>query len=115
MSLDNGPEDIAVTGGYYQIGLVFEKLHKEEKAMSFFAKCVQLWRHFFKKKEQFDTSRAAEAIQMLEYIHSYRLKKNESGVLAAETVFVLAQVYNVLGNIEKAHELAKTCTEGSSY
>jgi tetratricopeptide (TPR) repeat protein len=42
-SLATNPEDLSVTGGYYQIGIIFQKKSRSEDAAAFFDKVVQIW------------------------------------------------------------------------
>lgn len=110
ISVSNGPEHISVTGGYFQLGFVFQKAGRQEEAARFFDQIVAIWKKSLVDSIRLDGARVAEAVQMLTSIHEFRCtiqsSFSKSNLNANEVLFVLAQVYHSAGQYVKAKENA---------
>ncbi|KAJ3123213.1 Zinc finger MYND domain-containing protein 12 [Nowakowskiella sp. JEL0407] len=111
-SLLKGPEDIVVTGGYFQLACVFEKQDRKEQATSVFDKIVAIWKDTLKKDMiELDEAQEAEAIQLLNYIYQYRLHSGKSPLSIAEVRFVLGLLYHACNDKDRAKECASQALE----
>ncbi|KAI8924410.1 hypothetical protein BC831DRAFT_465792 [Entophlyctis helioformis] len=109
ISVAKNPEDIAVTGGYFQLGTVFHKQNRIEHASAVFDKVVSIWKTILRTP---DMHLAAEAIQMHTSIHAFRSNYSSSIIAATEVLYSLAQVYHASGQADKAKEFASRALEG---
>ncbi|KAI8802818.1 hypothetical protein BJ742DRAFT_858025 [Cladochytrium replicatum] len=111
-SLAKDPEHIMVTGGYFQLGGIFEKQKQYEVASAIFDKIVGIWRATLKDgSETLDEAQQAEAAQMLNAIYTYRVTHGSTQTGPAEVRFVLAQLYHSVHQNEKAKECATSALE----
>ena len=122
--MDQGPDHISASGGYFQLGNVFLKQNRHEDVTAVFDKVVSIWRKSIKQLgDTLDGAQHAEAIQILTSILDYRtaemnkekateveqedqieLPKAASSTSIAEVLFILAQVYQSIQQLD----LAKT-------
>ncbi|KAJ3303270.1 Zinc finger MYND domain-containing protein 12, partial [Blyttiomyces sp. JEL0837] len=111
-SLEKGPEHISVTGGYFQLGNVFNKQGRIEHVTAVFDKVVSIWKAALKANEEtLDEAQQAEAIQMLTTIYSFRTNFVPTPTSAAEVNFVLGQLYHAYGHLERAREYSTKALE----
>ncbi|EGF84266.1 hypothetical protein BATDEDRAFT_22156 [Batrachochytrium dendrobatidis JAM81] len=107
ISLAKTPEDIAVTGGYFQLGTVFHHQDRIDHAAAVFDKVVSIWKQVLKTPDmKLDAAQMAEAVQMLSSIHAFRSSYMGSPIMAAEVLYTLAQVYHASLKMDKAKEFA---------
>lgn len=52
LSLLHGPQNVAVAGGYFQIGKVYEHLDQKKKASAIFDHVVQAWTDHFSSTDK---------------------------------------------------------------
>ncbi|KAJ3233743.1 Zinc finger MYND domain-containing protein 12 [Chytriomyces hyalinus] len=111
-SLEKGPENILVLGGYFQLGNVFHKQGKLEQVTTVFDKVVSIWKSTLKLNEEtLDEAQQAEAVQMLTTIYSYRTNYMTSSTGPAEVNFVLGQLYHAYGHSDKSRDYAAKALE----
>ncbi|KAI9328727.1 hypothetical protein BDR26DRAFT_873687 [Obelidium mucronatum] len=111
-SLEKGPENILVLGGFFQLGNVFHKQGKLEQVTTVFDKVVSIWKAALKANvEVLDEAQQAEAVQMLTTIYSYRTNYMTSPTGPAEVNFTLGQLHFIYGRSEKAKEYAAKALE----
>ncbi|KAH6565725.1 hypothetical protein BASA61_010069 [Batrachochytrium salamandrivorans] len=107
ISLSKGPEHISATGGYFQLGTVFQNLGRIEHATGVFDKVVHIWKAALKTPDShLDVVQMAEAVQMLTFIHAFRTSYMSASTLATEVLYVLAQVYHASSQMDKAKDFA---------
>ncbi|KAJ3026103.1 UNVERIFIED_CONTAM: Zinc finger MYND domain-containing protein 12, partial [Siphonaria sp. JEL0065] len=95
-SLEKGPENILVLGGFFQLGNVFHKQGKLEQA----------------NVEVLDEAQQAEGVQMLTTIYSYRTNYMTSPTGPAKVNFVMGKLHHIYGRADKAKEYAAKALEG---
>ncbi|KAJ3356693.1 Zinc finger MYND domain-containing protein 12 [Kappamyces sp. JEL0680] len=108
----------AVTGGYYQMGMIFQKKGRNDDASAFYDKVVSIWSNIWTPSLELgrrtrltaDVAQAAEATQMLNGIIKYRLHNHPTTVKGAH--YTLAKVLHSAGQLEKAREMANRALEG---
>ncbi|KAJ3024541.1 UNVERIFIED_CONTAM: Zinc finger MYND domain-containing protein 12 [Siphonaria sp. JEL0065] len=111
-SLEKGPENILVLGGFFQLGNVFHKQGKLEQVTTVFDKVVSIWKTALKANvEVLDEAQQAEAVQMLTTIYSYRTNYMTSPTGPAEVNFVMGQLHHIYGRADKAKEYAAKALE----
>ncbi|KAJ3227281.1 Zinc finger MYND domain-containing protein 12 [Clydaea vesicula] len=112
-SIAKSPDHITTSGGYFQLGNVFQKLGRLEDATATFDKVISIWKLFLKEKTKFlNEAQQAEAVQILTTIHSFRsVHMNSSVTSAAEVMYVLAQLYNTCNKFDKAKACAERALE----
>jgi tetratricopeptide (TPR) repeat protein len=144
ISVAHGPENIAVTGGYYQLGNVFHKTGRDSHATGFFDRAVAIWKAAFatgqanvpvlltssndslkssdaklpalpSKPLSLNSARVAEALQMLDAIYAFRAARPDSQIAANEAMYVLAQVYACAGQLDRARDHAARALEGIRF
>ncbi|KAI8906834.1 hypothetical protein EDD86DRAFT_209879 [Gorgonomyces haynaldii] len=112
MSSATGPEHVAVTGGYYQLGQLFQRQAKDDHCAAFYDKVVAILKQTLKQSVvfHFNSAQIAEAVQMLTSIHQFRVQKDQT-IQASEAYYVLAQVHYLAGQTDKAKEKASKSLE----
>ncbi|KAJ3042379.1 Zinc finger MYND domain-containing protein 12 [Rhizophlyctis rosea] len=114
-SLSKGPESIAASGGYFNLGKVFQKKGETPKAAAVFERVLSIWRkHFLESSETLDEAHTAEAIQTLSHIHTFIQANTHLPTYPdseTEVEFVLAMVYAGAGREELAAEMGERCLE----
>ncbi|KAJ3307146.1 Zinc finger MYND domain-containing protein 12 [Kappamyces sp. JEL0829] len=108
-SLATSTEDASVTGGYYQMGMIFQKKGRNDDASAFYDKVVSIWSNIWTPSLELDVAQAAEATQMLNGIIKYRLHNHPTTVKGAH--YTLAKVLHSAGQLEKAREMANRALE----
>jgi tetratricopeptide (TPR) repeat protein len=111
-SLASNPEDITVTGGYYQMGNIFQKQGRIEDALAFFDKVVNIWTNAWQPTFQLDVAQAAEAIQMLTSIWKYRQKLNPNASMIRLIMFTLAKIHFSANQMDNALGMANQALDG---
>ncbi|KAJ3209974.1 Zinc finger MYND domain-containing protein 12 [Dinochytrium kinnereticum] len=113
-SLDHGPDHIAASGGYFQLGNVFHRQGKTEQVVAVFDKVVNIWKTSLKSSEmQLNEAQQAEAVQMLTAIFAFRQSFSSSSTASAEINYVLGQLHFACGLLEKAKEYSSKALEGA--
>lgn len=102
-SLATNPEDITVTSGYYQMGMIFHQKGRTEDAAAFYDKVILIWSAKWTSSFVLDVAQAAEAIQMLSTIIKFRTLQSPNTVKNA--IFTLAKIHFSATQIEKAKDL----------
>ncbi|KAJ1557785.1 Zinc finger MYND domain-containing protein 12, partial [Nowakowskiella sp. JEL0078] len=111
-SLSHGPENIGTTGGYFQLGCVFQKQEKFENVTAIFDKILMIWKDALRQQNIFlDEAQQAEAVQMLNAILDYRNQQSKSPSGCAEVRFVLGLLYHACNQNEKAKEFGSKALE----
>ncbi|KAJ3322837.1 Zinc finger MYND domain-containing protein 12 [Boothiomyces sp. JEL0866] len=101
----NNPEDVAVSGGYYHMGIIFQKQGRNEDAIAFYDIVVSIWSKVWTPSFKLDIAQAAEAIQMISSIHKFRQQTTEPTSSAVRTSsFTLAKMYFSAGQYDRAKE-----------
>ncbi|KAI9349459.1 hypothetical protein DFJ73DRAFT_833634 [Zopfochytrium polystomum] len=110
-SLDNGPNHISVTGGYFQLGNVFHKQGRIDHVTSVFDQIISIWKPALKSREEtLDEAQQAEAEQIFSTIYVFRTNY-ATPTAAAEVNLVLGQLHSSYGRFEKAKEFAAKALE----
>ncbi|KAJ3275864.1 Zinc finger MYND domain-containing protein 12 [Terramyces sp. JEL0728] len=101
----DNPEDVAVSGGYYHMGIIFQKQGRNEDAQAFYEIVVSIWSKVWTPNYKLDIAQAAEAIQMISSIHKFRQQTAELTSSAYRTSsFTLAKMYFSAGQYDRAKE-----------
>ncbi|KAI8896520.1 hypothetical protein BC833DRAFT_94372 [Globomyces pollinis-pini] len=105
ISQATNPEDVLVTGGYFQMGNVFQKQGRIDDAMAYFDKVVHIWSSVWTPTYKLDVAQAAEAIQMILAILKFRQQMNVPNMSAIrEGMFALSKMYYSAGQFDKARD-----------
>lgn len=111
-SLSTHPDHINVSGGYYNLGNVFQKQNRIDEAASVFDKVISIWKATLKDRSgNLNEAQQAEAVQILTTIHSFRTVHLKSNLGAAEVMYVIGQLYHHVGNMRKCRECVERSLE----
>ncbi|KAJ3296010.1 Zinc finger MYND domain-containing protein 12 [Borealophlyctis nickersoniae] len=105
-----------VSGGYFQLGNVFEKQNRIDNATALFDRVVAIWKKtLMSGSETLDEAQQAEANQMLTAIYTFRTRHSQSVTLPPEVHYVLAMLHRTCGRPDKAKEFAQKALEGIEW
>ncbi|KAJ1342845.1 hypothetical protein BSLG_002504 [Batrachochytrium salamandrivorans] len=107
ISLSKGPEHISATGGYFQLGTVFQNLGRIEHATGVFDKVVHIWKAALKTPDShLDVVQNGRGSADAHVYSRISNKLYECLNSATEVLYVLAQVYHASSQMDKAKDFA---------